>query len=373
MARLDDFARDKRASVTPEIFALALESFALCPLRDGGLVDCGKQTAHLDVMLISRAWSMPEKDVPSTVRGLLLRHLRHASGSVRLNAASKLESVRLRTQDIARMCEIARVEAEPTVIAAILFSVRGRLRRTDPYTAEVRDLLLWGLASADERLRLTATYALVDPAGLPLPEALEPLVAIATGDRDAKVRSLACTALGAYPEARTLEVFRAAIVDGAKGFDSFYGVRSGCLEGLVRQWVGAPQPMRPSEAAHRLTMEVLEAKDLRWQPALPIGLGEARRTYASAEGRRWLDGVRPFHDPDRLERALVRIATTEDAANREEAVRVLDRLFADDALAKTIATNRAKGTARSKEVADLAELLSKNRTKRPTPAVSPAR
>jgi hypothetical protein len=281
----------------------------------------------------------------------------------------------LRGEDLRLACALARAEEEPLVTAQILHAIRGIARARDPYTPEVRDLMLWALAAPDFHVRWAAAEELGAIGSTPPAEAYDPLLALATGDKDLLVRSDACKALGAFGDPRALDLFRTALATGKLDTYIPEEVRGGCFSGLARMWTDAVPPKHPSKDAYDLTIATLESTPERLLPSLPIELGSAQRAHESFDtaGRAWLEAVQPFFDPNRLEKAIVRIATSEDASDpsRTSAVTILFSLGAKDALQATIAKNRASGSASAKHVAEMAERYTKEPSSPPVPGLAP--
>jgi serine/threonine-protein kinase len=257
LARLLD---DKEATLTPELYELALERTASCPVHEGEKPSCAELSDYESAL----KRSVKKKDRPARF-AVAVKHLANAAPMVRMLAARTLASSDA-PGDMDALLRAGKVEPQAVVLAEILSS----MTRDRPDFVE---------------LARTALASSASPA----------------------VRAGACTSLGASPGSAPLE----PIVHAARD-DADAAVRTRCFAALTSLWVRT-SPADPRKDAYDAMLAILEATP-RDPAHLPEGLGrigDARTSLPDddAAGIAWVKKVKAFYEPKRVADALEAVAT----------------------------------------------------------------
>jgi len=230
--------------------------------------------------------------------------LRHASPAIRVKAAELMAGT---IEGRTAIADAAAIERDLGVLQAYIRAVAHDGARVP----RVGAMLLAATDHADPAIRLAAVDALSLAANRWLTGGPEKLVAVARGDRDAKVRQAACEKGGKLGNEAFLPLYEQATASTADP-----DMYAACMEGLVAMFHNHPLFDTSSEAAYRLFLKRLEARP-RSEHAPPWSV-MSTFCYFSHEAdldrlAEWKKQASYFK-PDEVKRAMASVITDRSAS-----------------------------------------------------------
>lgn len=352
--------RDEATPISREVFESALLAVAHCESMTDTAFDprCTAATELRAILSRKKAPGWRDEEVAG-------RYLRHPSAAVRQESASIVarrvfgpeaspgagESAEARA-----FIAAVRSESEPRVLARMLRAADDGAHRSPA----LRELARLALDHAAGPVRQAAIDVVSRPKVLAdVPASYARLVAMSKEDPEDAIRAHACKKLGETGEAAAVEHFREMLASPA--VEPF--VRGACFDGLVRTWVGTPQPERPSRSGYELTMKLVRVTP-RGKDVVPAS-GLIALSYAAPVFRSeaWQIAVKDFFVADDVRSSIedVMLDPAVDSYTREVCVSVLGHWDAHARLAELAAKLEAMPDADSKAVAKKALEASKKK------------
>jgi len=353
------FLKDENQKLSADAF----ESLLL------GIADCRFDTSGVDYKCQGRkelSDGMKHKyedfKMPGTVS---IKHLRNPSAAIRYEAAGHAASHAFGydapSDAGAKYMEAAKAETDGVVLARFISGMYSGAKKN----ADVRDFVMKQVDHKESRVREECLRLMGEPeTAKSMPGVFEKVLEKTQNDPDDHVRSVACAALSATEDAKSIPVFQKIIEDSSTKDE----IRQGCFEGLVETWTGYPYPKTPSKDGYELTMKVLEGKTRSKE--LPPWRGMTKLGYAKTEykdydrsGKDWYATAKSFYDKTRLVKAVQGVAADDKAGYmaRSESLYVLKRLGEQKMLGDLAATIKKQTGYDAKGLSESAEKYSKEK------------
>lgn len=349
-AAIDAYLADENAKLTEPVYESLVAALGACELKDFGVDYKCPANEKLQKARTRKDFYRQSSPLNTPVGKKLIAHDKPA---VRAEAARLLRSLLGAQKDsIQLVIDAAKSETHPTVLKFMIESVGTELDDSDAAVAFV-------LKSADHESPLVRTEALswlLRRDGKGVAGGFDKVLEKLEKDTDVGVRRSVCSHLYGTEEERAVDVLEKMVQDKSLPQE----LRAGCFEGLIRTWTGAPQPKRPSQKGHELTMKILEQKprdndNPPWQGMYTLSFAKTEpKTNFSKD---WLEAVKPFYKQERLVAALESLVLDKDASYlaRTSALDVLRGLGEKKATFDALATKLAGGKGQDAQVKTRAE------------------